>query len=234
MKIVLFSCLLILIVTLTASVATEFNIASIGRLRFNGLSCTAFLVKSELLHPRNPRYWKDSDSFRNIFVSAGHCRREEMVFETNPKKIAVGAFTFWLPQLTYRAFPIAYSSLPLGYDILVGEFRSDWGYPVLPLAFGYIPEAGEQLRIVGYGGKVLQSYTAPFIGYENGMLAIGRVGQKGFSGSPVLNWEGKVIAIAVAMKVEISEPCRYFGECVRLPTYYAIPIDILKGVIQWR
>jgi len=199
--------------------------------------CTAFVVDSR---PRQTlgRYGENEVRYEQLLVSAGHCATvgDEFRFETKAYRhryeFGGKEYGFWVGAGTAYAQLVGFSSGPRGYDVGVWRFWTHVPYPTLQVKRRYVAIPGELLLVIGYPSKVLQAYIAPFVRYESdGVLSIGRVGQKGMSGSPVLNKEGKVVGVAVAMKVKNPYAC-FLGVCERLPEYYAEPIDRVFGIVK--
>lgn len=205
---------ILLLTAVPASAAPDLPVGGLGRLTFNGKDrfCTAFVVRSRstlvIL-----RYYGLMEVWDNLLISAGHCWGDNLSFRPH------------LKQNKYDVQLVARSLRPLGFDILIGRFYSLVGFPVFRLAPEYKVAVGESLTVVGYGGGVLQSYVAPFLRYDlDGDLVVGRVGQFGFSGSPVLNLADEVVGVAYAMGVKDVLTCQLLGICIREPFFFAEPI----------
>jgi hypothetical protein len=91
---------------------------------------------------------------------------------------------------------------------------------------------GEPLLVIGYSSRALHAYVAPFVGYTSeGQMAVAHVANRGMSGSPVLNSNGEVVGVLVALKVKSVLACA-LGRCEREPKYYAETIDRAVGLVS--
>lgn len=219
------------LVAVQAVALPAFSMAAIGRLEGeDGGVCTAFVVASVREEPGDGY----GLTWRNLVVSAGHCGGGALTFR--PHRVqgdrwVEAAYT----HRVHRVFPVAISLRPEGWDLLVGRFFTPVEVPSL-LSSGRAPVAGELLTVVGYGGGVLGASTGRLLGAEpNGWWAIEGWVRPGSSGSPVLDADGRVVAVAVAVKLRPGSSalvCALGGRCERERVYYATPIVHLRGLVQ--
>jgi hypothetical protein len=209
---------------------------AIGKLHLDGDHlCTAFLIRSEEVFVTG-RYGREEPAYVNTGVSAGHCYSQNITFESRAMRMW-GAY--WYPRQFIASWVIGMSRGDEGYDLMVFKFWSLWKLPVLKIAWNYTPSVGENLSTVGYGNRVLNVVTGPFLGYSQdkyseGELEIGMFINPGQSGAPVFNHEGKVVGVIRAHKLKAPRTRIeiMFGLYERDKVVYAVPIDRLRGLVK--
>jgi trypsin-like peptidase len=206
---------------------------AIGRLTTDEIRCTGFVVHSQKHQVEQMGSYRGGgalvDVYENWIVTAGHCAGANMVFHLGHRG----------GDYPVRVVGFSGPRFISGHDVLVGRFSSDWAIPTLEPAFGYQPQAGEPLMLIGYGFGALMARVGAFEGLnEFGQLTIHSYGSPGNSGGPVLI-PGTRRVVGIGVETTTAAPpgvspvyCRFVG-CAIKPPYFATPIDRIRDLVRW-
>jgi len=209
----------------TTSAGTEgFPVDAVGRLRVESTRlCTAFLFRSVEQRSTVP-FGIPQVTYENWIATAGHCFGQRLLFQHGDA---------WFPVERVVAFSAGDAR---GYDILVATFPSPRPLPTLDPAFGVYPTVGDQLMLIGFGGRALMVRVDPLLDYDaRGRMRIDGYASPGTSGGPVLIPGSRlVVGIGIASTVDrpVGAPSLHcvIARCGVKPPYIAVHIDKLKGL----